>query len=187
MSNQTARRPTQIISQPTNEAVQAAARLLRIVRFRRQYILGTLAIAALLGTLYYLTAPRIYQGTASVLVTQTGGNVWNASTTPDGGHEAFIPTYVQLFDKAVVIDSALRQIAKLPPDLRIDFRSRPQDKWPTVLREHLTARSARRTNLIDGTYESQSPQAAKAVVRAVVEAFMAFVEKHHQNVSVEIA
>ena len=44
----------------------------------------------------------------------------------------------------------------------------------------------RHTSLIDVSYRSESPEAAKAIVRTVVDAFMDFVEEHHENVSVEI-
>jgi capsular exopolysaccharide synthesis family protein len=167
-------------------AIQAIIRFLSILRHRKQYVIGSLAVFGLLGALYYVTATRIYEGRATLFVTQTGSDVWNTSIAAEGGQNSLMPTCERLFNSAVVIDGALRRIAALPPQLRIDFAKFPRDKWDKVLRTKLNARAARQTNLIEVTYRSKSSEAATSVVDAVVESYLEFMDKNHRDVSVEI-
>ena len=186
MSNEMTQAPGNASPQADGEAVQALMRFWRVIRFRMQYILGALVVVALLGTLYYLTATHVYLGTASVLVTQSSPNVFNASAATNASQRSFIPTYVDLFEEAVVVDNVIKQIKKMPAEMQVDFEGEPDSEWPTVLRDNFEAENKRRTNLIEVSYGAQNPKAAKAIVRAMLDAFMDFVEKHHQNVSVEI-
>ena len=43
------------------DAIHAAMRFLRVMRYRKSYIVASLAVAGLLGALYYFTATRIYR------------------------------------------------------------------------------------------------------------------------------
>lgn len=167
-------------------AVHALFRFLRAARYRKKYIITALLVAGMLGALYYLTATRIYEGNATLLVTQTGGDVWNTRMSREGGSEALMPTYEKLFASDVVLAGALRQLQQLPPEARIDFAGKPQEEWCRTLRNNLSARATRNTNLLEITYRSKSPQAAQATVDAVVRSYLDFMEKNHRDVSFEI-
>src|SRR5690349_3154051 len=104
----------------TAEALHEVLRFLRVVRYRGAYVITALIVAGLLGTLYYATATRIYQANASVLVSQTGSDVWNASMTGEEGRDSFIPTYEKLFTSPTVLDAAVVKLAALPPEARVD-------------------------------------------------------------------
>jgi uncharacterized protein involved in exopolysaccharide biosynthesis len=171
---------------PRAEAMQRVMRFVRVVQFRRQYVLGALAVAALLGTVYFFTATRIYEGHAALLVTTTGPDVWTTATMAPSTRDSRMPTYERLFESAVVLEEALERIRQLPPQLQIDFASLPREKWSAALAKNLSARGVRNTEIIDVRYLSQSPEAARGVVDAVVQAYLEFMEKHHKDVSVEI-
>ncbi|MEO8497162.1 MAG: Wzz/FepE/Etk N-terminal domain-containing protein, partial [Planctomycetota bacterium] len=168
------------------DAVQAAIRFLRVIRHRKSYVLTSLAVASLLGGLYYLTATRIYRATAQLLITQSGSDVWNTSMSAGTQQDSLILTYERLFSSAVVIDGAIERLAKLPPDARVDVAAVPRDKWGDVLRENLSASVVRGTNILELGYQSKSPPAAEAVVGVIVDSYLDFMEKNHRDVSVEI-
>ncbi|MBC7354366.1 MAG: hypothetical protein H5U08_18575, partial [Thermogutta sp.] len=54
--------------------LHAIAQFLVAVRRRWQIMLGAFLAVALLGALYYATAPRIYSSKAELLILQTGDN-----------------------------------------------------------------------------------------------------------------
>jgi len=103
-----------------NDAVQAALRFLRVIRYRKSYIITSLVVASLMGGLYYFTATRIYQATAQLLITQSGADVWNTSMSAGSQQDSLILTYERLFTSAVVLDGAVQRLAQLAPEARID-------------------------------------------------------------------
>ncbi|MFV1968925.1 MAG: Wzz/FepE/Etk N-terminal domain-containing protein, partial [Pirellulaceae bacterium] len=90
-------------SPTTADAVQAAIRFLRVLRYRKAYVLAALLVAGLLGAIYYFTATRIYKASAQLLVTQSGSDTWNTSMTSDGARDTFIPTYVTLISSTTIL------------------------------------------------------------------------------------
>jgi succinoglycan biosynthesis transport protein ExoP len=170
----------------TTDALHAVFRFLRVLRYRKVYVMTAVLVAGLLGAVYYLTATRIYEATAALLVTQTGSEVWNTSMTANQSNEVLLPTYERLLSSDVVLEGALSQLQKLPPELRIDFVSLPKDECIAALRKKLSARAVRRTNLIELRYRSRSARAAEAVVGAVVRSYLDFMDKNHRDVTVEL-
>ena len=171
---------------PTSEAVRAVLRFLRVVRYRKSYLIVALTTAVLLGGVYYLTAARIYEAKASLLITQSSPDVWNGAASSEVGRHGLIPTYEQLFSSAVILNGATQRLARLPAALRVDFFSVPRDKWIDVLRANLVARSLRNTNIIELSCRSRDPAAGEAVVGAVVDSYLEFIERNHKDVSVEV-
>ncbi len=151
------------------ETIYFVLRFLRAVRYRKSILISTLAVACLLGGVYYITAQRIYSATASLLILQSGAEVWDTSMSNDGNRHDLIPTYVQLFSSSVVIEDAIRKLTTAPAEYRVDLVGQPKSRWADILRSNLTARGVRRTNVIEIEYRSQSPQAAQAAVSAIVQ------------------
>ncbi len=168
------------------DSILAVMRFLRVVWQRRIYVFSTLVVAGLLGSLYYFTANRIYQATAQLLILQTGPDMLSPAMTGATNREALIPTYERLFGSTVVLEGAIRELLKAPPQMRVDFASVPREKWLDVLRGNLSASALRRTNVIEVSYRSQDPKAAEAVVQAAVQSYLEFMERNHKNVSAEI-
>jgi len=165
--------------------VYALIRFLRVLRYRKRYVFAAVAVAGILGALYYFTATRIYEAKASLLVTRVGGLTTRTGLSSNSEH--MLPTYERILSSAVVVNGALSRLAKLSPDLRMDFADVPRDQWEKTLRDNLSAKAVRRTNMIELSYRSKSPEAATAVVQALVDSFLAFMEKHHKDVSIEVA
>ncbi len=171
---------------PHGDAMQHVMRFLRVIKYRKQYVAAAFGAAVLLGGFYFFTATRIYEASASLLITQTGPDVWSASTAAPTSRDNRLPTYERLIESAVVINGALMRIGQMPPQARVDFVGEPHEKWPEVLTDNLTANGMRNTDIIEIRYQSKSPEAAAAIVDAVVRSYLEFMEKHHKDVSVEI-
>jgi len=167
-------------------AVFAALQFGRIVRRRRGWLILALAVSGALGTLYYATAPRIYEARASVLVMEAGKDVWSARSSSDASRGSLIPTYEKLFSSEVVLAGALAELSEMPASVRIDLIGVPESQHQETLRNNLRAAGTRNTNVIELSYRSRSPQAAAATVDAVVQSYLNYMAQHHKNVSVEI-
>lgn len=169
------------------QAVQAIIRFLRVLRYHKEYLIVALLVAGLLGAFYYFTARRVYEATASLMVTQNGAEVLNTGQASGTSSDLIIPTYERLFTSAVVLDGALKQLRGMPSPARVDLAGVEPDSFMTKLRANLSASAVRRTNIIELKYRSKSPDAAEAVVSSVVDSYMDFIEKNHRKLSVEIA
>ena len=163
------------------DAVRAAMRFCRVLRHRKSYVILSLAIACLLGAYYYFTATRIYKASASILVSQTGSDAWSTAMASGGGVDTFLLTNEKLFSSAVVLEGAAKELAKLPSNMRVDLADVPRENWLDTLRSNLSAQVVRRTNVIELTCRSKSPEAATATVEAVVKSYMTFVDKDPQG------
>jgi len=168
------------------DSILAVMRFFRVVWHRRTYVVSALVVAGLLGALYYFTANRIYQATAQLLILQSGQEMLSPAMGGATNREALIPTYERLFSSTVVLEGAIQELLKSPPQMRVDFAGVPREKWAEGLRNRLTASAVRRTNVIEVSYRSREPKAAEAVVHAVVQSYLAFMERNHKNVSAEI-
>ncbi|MBL8848595.1 MAG: polysaccharide biosynthesis tyrosine autokinase [Planctomycetaceae bacterium] len=166
-------------------AVFAALQFLRILRRRKHWMLLSLAAAGIIGAIYYSSAVRIYQARASVLVTQTGPDVWSTSMAGESQRNSLIPTYERLFASDVVLENALQQINEMSAASRIDFAEVPPARHLETLRKSLRAAGVRNTNVIEVTYRSRSPRAAAAIVDAVVQSYLTYMAQGHKNISVE--
>jgi capsular exopolysaccharide synthesis family protein len=165
------------------QAVHQIVQFVRVVRYRKQVVLLTLAAAGLLAGLYYATATRRYEAKASLLILQTGVEVTNTSMQSEDRTQMLMPTYERLITSAVVLEAALGYIG---PEHRIDLEGLAQERWLDELRKNLTVSTTRRTNLIDVAYRSRSSETAVVVVNAVVRAYLEFMEKTHQGTAGEI-
>ncbi|MCE9554811.1 MAG: polysaccharide biosynthesis tyrosine autokinase [Planctomycetes bacterium] len=168
--------------QPMSQLIHGAARFLRIVWYRKQVLGVAAVVAALLGLLYYATAPRFYQADASVLILQVGD-----SSAPNVGVEStkndIMPTYQQLARSAVVLDDAIK---RLRPEHLVDFQNVPRNEWTKALNKGLSISGVRQTNILDVKYQSRDPVVAVEVVKALREAYFDFVERTYKHTAAEI-
>ncbi len=163
-------------------SIQAAVRFARIVLYRKEILIVALVISGLLGGLYYATATRIYQSKASLLVLQTG----NQLTTEMSGERTakdLMPTYTSLVSSEAVLSDA---VVLLDPEYRVDFAEAPKSEWTRILRGNLSVSAMRGTNIIEIAYRSRDLHAAAAVVDAVLNAYLQFMNNLHKNAAVEI-
>ena len=172
------------VDAPPN-AVFAALQFLRILRRRKQWLLVCVTAALVAGAVYYSTAERFYEARASVLVTQTGPDVWSTSMSSEAPRNSMIPTYERLFLSDVVLEAALRQINEMSAAIQVDFREASESRRLDALRNNLRAKSVRNTNVIEVRYRSRSPRAAAAIVDAVVQSYLTYMSQGHKNISIE--
>lgn len=168
------------------DVVRSLIRFLRALRFRSLYVITALVATILLGALYFATAPRIYQATASLMVLQSGSNAWDTSLGRDNVHQDLIPTFEKLFTKSVVLEGAVERLKQEPAEMRVDFGALPASNWRKILERNLSSKGVRNTNLIELDFRSRNPRAAETVLRAIMDSYLEFLEKTHKDVSVEI-
>jgi len=182
------REPTVVHSEPpggsTAHAVHAAMQFLMAVRYRKQVVFSTLLIAGLLAGLYYATATRYYGAAARVLMMGSGADGKTVSETVEGGRQTnLMLTFENLFGSAKVVEGALSQ---LTPEHRVDLAGAPETAWPAILQSNLRAAAIQGTNIIEVSYQSKDPEAAAAVVRAVVDSYRRFLDQTHRSTTAEV-
>ncbi|HID21490.1 MAG TPA: hypothetical protein EYP14_03710, partial [Planctomycetaceae bacterium] len=153
------------------------------VRLRKGVVVTTLLISSVLGALYYLTAPRLYDSDAQLLVLKASQDPLEDSLTIQQGVQNYMPTYRKILTSDKVLASA---IENLPKEHRIDLKGVPRENWIQKIRENTSVTSPSWTNLIDIRYRSLDPYAAAAVVDAIVRSYLAFMDKTHKNNTMEL-
>lgn len=174
--------PTAVGSQP--HLVHAAMRLFRVIRHRRINVISCLVAAGLLGALYYFTASQMYSARMSLMMMYQGSD--DALPGTDAYRRGMLPTYERLIYSSVVLERAAARLEQLSPEFRIDVERTARDKWVDVLRKNLSARAVRSTNFIEVTYYSRDHQSAVAVLDAIVQSYLDFIDQNQKNVATEI-
>ncbi len=166
--------------------IQTALRFLRLMRRRVGLVIASVVVTALYGGFYYCTTERVYQGKSTILITQTGPDVWNTALGASGGASSGLaPTCERLLTSDIVLEGAAQRIAELPADLRVDFNSCSYQDWTKVLRGGLSTKISGQTNLIEVNYISKAPAAARAIIDMINTSFVAFMDKNHRDSSLE--
>ncbi|WP_168205287.1 polysaccharide biosynthesis tyrosine autokinase [Bythopirellula goksoeyrii] len=166
---------------PAVDAVSAIARFLSLVRRRKQVVITSVVISGLLGMTYYLLATRKYASTAELLIIQQKQD----QLATVGDHESSedtMATHQKLIASPIVLQNAIK---RLPPKHRIDLVGEPTHKWVEKLSENLSARVTRKTNFINVSFRSKSPDAAAAVVRAIIHSYLQFVQEKDRGTAVD--
>jgi len=167
---------------PQAATLTRIVRFLHVVRIRKGLLCGAIFIAALLGGLYFATAPRLFESSARLYVLQTGSNVLEEGAETQGGVRENMANYQGVLTSDAVLEEVVQ---KLPAKHRIDLKDIPRSKWIKTLREQLGVSAPRRTNLIDVRYRSREPQAAAAIVNHVVDSYLKLMREIHKSTASE--
>ncbi len=175
--------PTIVRSEPVGDSashmVHALMKFAIAVRYRRNVVLTSLAVAGLLGAFYFATATRYYAATAEVFVRQTDPGTFSSSITTEGSRQqSLMPTFEGLFTRKRIIKGALQRLSR--EDL-VDVAGAPQENWPKILRKNLSAQVQHGTQFIEVTYRSRDPNAAVNVVNAIVQSYQDFLRETHKG------
>ena len=173
--------PTGLASPDVN-LMQEVLRFLRVLQRRKRLMILSLLITGALGALYFATTPRIYQSRASLLVQQNQPDTWS-KRAGDMMVKDLMDTYRNMLSSDVVLGEALKI---LPPESQVDLKDAPANKWPEILRRNLNVSVVRKTNNLEVTYRSKSPQAAAMVVDCIVTAYLKFMDKLHKSTASEM-
>lgn len=161
--------------------LQMIVRFLWTLRARKAVVIRCFGLCCLIGCVYYVTATRLYESDAKLLVLQMGNEALESG--PDRTRaKDMMPTYVEV----IVSDEVLsRTIAQLTDEQRIDLAGLPRHEWIAELRKRFRATVARETNVLNLSYRSKSPKASAAVLNAILTAYIGFMNKTHQGTSQE--
>ena len=173
---------TQVADRPASDFVFALFHWLRIARYRHKTIVVSLCVAGLLGAAYYVLAPRYYESAAKLLIIQRS-NDQLAMVGEQQSLDNTMATHQELITSPVVIQAALDQLL---PEHRIDLIKVPPQRWNEALADNLSATTSRKTNFLQVSYRSLSPEAAAGVVSAIVQSYLSFVEGTHKGTASDV-
>jgi uncharacterized protein involved in exopolysaccharide biosynthesis len=170
------------IAADSSELVHSLMRLWQVAQYRRKTILRAVCISAILGAAYFVFAPRYYDSTAKLWIAHR-----NQDQVASVGDAPVLDNTManqrELVISPVVVQKAIEHIL---PEHRLDFDDSPPSEWAKILTKGLSARTARKTNIIDIRYRSRSPEAASAVASAVIHSYLQFVDRTHKGSANEV-
>ena len=175
-------REVELQESTASDLIPVMMRFLHVVRRRKRVVFSVLYCFALVGGAYYFLAPRKYESSAKLLIVEQ--KLDHLSTV--GEHDATgntMATHRELVTSPVVIQQAIKL---LPKEYRVDLHGKPVKEWVNIIAGNLSARITRKTNIIDVSYRSSTPDAAAAVVRSVIQSYLDFVAKNHKGAAGEI-
>ncbi len=173
-------------SRSTTHIVHGLMQFAIAVRHRKGVVIAALFVTGLLGALYYFTATPRYDSGATLLVLQSGSETNSAEMKVQGGvGQGLMPTYEGLISRSDVIKGAIEQLRARPSDM-VDLADVPREKWVGVMQRNLSAKTVYGTNFIEIKYLSKDPEAAVAVVNAVVSSYLNKLDTMHRNTAREI-
>ncbi|MCO6047433.1 polysaccharide biosynthesis tyrosine autokinase [Aeoliella sp. ICT_H6.2] len=165
----------------TADVVHAVIRLYRTLCYRRHLVFGSMAVCAALGIAYYLTAPRYYGSVAELMISERKADELT-SMGEQVANENLMANQQKLLSSPVVIRNA---ISELPEQYLVDLASVPRRDWVEDLTSRLSVGTSRKGSSMEVRYRSRDPEAAAAVVSAIVDSYLAAVEYMHQGVADE--
>ena len=132
---------------------------MRTVRLRSGILLACLVVSSILGAVYYSTAPRIYQSSASLYVVKmdsvTEDHIQGASDPSRS-----MPTFRRLMSSEEVMQRAFEI---LPDRFKAGFEGMTEAEAAMMIQGSLAVSSEFNTNVLDLKYRSQDPKVAAAV------------------------
>ncbi len=170
------------IGADSSELVHSLLRLWQVAQYRRKTILRAVCASAIIGAAYFVFAPRYYDSTAKLWIVHR-----NQDQVASVGDEPVLDNTMANQREIVVSPVVVQQaIEYLLPEHRLDFQDSPPSEWARILAEGLSARTARKTNIIEIRYRSRSPEAASAVASAVIQSYLQFVDRTHKGSANEV-
>ena len=133
--------------------------------------------AAILGAVYFALAPRYYDSKAKLLIVQRNQDQV-ASVGDQPALDNTMATQREIVVSPVVIQEAIEQLL---PEHRIDFAGHAAVGMESRARQGLSATPRARRTSSKCSYRSRSPEAASAVVSAVIQSYLQFVDRTHKG------
>ncbi|WP_425398225.1 polysaccharide biosynthesis tyrosine autokinase [Aeoliella sp.] len=161
----------------TADVVHSVIRLYRTLSYRRHLVFGSVAVCAVLGIAYYMTAPRFYASVAELMISEQKADELT-SMGEQVANENLMANQQKLLSSPVVIRNA---IAQLPEQYLVDLANVPRRDWVANLTSRLSVGTSRKGSSMEVSYRSRDPEAAAAVVSSVVDSYLAAVEYMHQG------
>lgn len=162
----------------TMDVLAGATRFSRSLRARKGVLATFLFIAGVLGAAYFVTADRVYESEAEIMVLQTGGSLLDPNTGRPQSLEGIMPTY----ERSVSCDRVIKETIKLLPQEHLkDFKGVRHDFWIESFRKRLSVTTPRDTNNIQVAYRSSDPETAFVVVGNLLTAYLNFTDGYYRE------
>ncbi len=174
--------PYQDESESTLTAIRGVVRFLKLLQRRKQTVSVFVVVAFTLGTVYYALAPRQYQSTAKLMIRRQAPDQISTVGDPSSA-DTIMDSQRELVRSAKVVQAA---IETLPPQFRVDLADTSPREWVSKITERLSASTIRKTEHMQVSYRSCDPEAAAAVVAAVIESYIRFVEVSHRTGAADV-
>jgi succinoglycan biosynthesis transport protein ExoP len=159
--------------------------LLIVIRRRIRLICSCTGLALVLAAVYCVLTPRIYEATASMLVeynheglNKSGSDLLQQSRFDD------LTTQTKLIQSPLLVDRALAslQSSQMDPALA----NLDTDERRKAVTQGIQVSSPRGARLIHLAYRSPAPDAATAMVQALTDSYLKFVNETHRNSAREV-
>ena len=159
-------------------AIHQALRFLRIIWYRKSTMVATAIVVGLIGTWYAATATRYYESNASILIVRSGIDDSANSFGVNMAGQQLMPTHQQLIVSQPVLMGAIQYL----PDICFsEFAGVPQDSRYRVLARKVSTSVVRNTTVLRLQYSSTDAQIAVAVVKAIIQSYLDFVDQTHKG------
>jgi succinoglycan biosynthesis transport protein ExoP len=152
-----------------------------IVRRRPGLTIACLVISFMLGTLYYVSAPRTFESKAELLLMTKRYSISGNEESESPVYEKTMETHAEMVCQPLIVGRALvdYDLAALP--------SLAEEEDPVTaiidnLSAHLTNENA---TIIEVSYRSSIPEDAKEVVEAITTTYMAYLREENQETGKE--
>jgi len=164
--------------------VQVILRFLRVVYRHKGIVIVALAASCLLGGLYNVRAPTVYESRSSLLILQTGETgTWSTRMSNAARVQGLMETYKNMLQSQAVMEAALKT---LPPERLGNLKKVSPEHRAKVLVRNLNTSIVRGTAVLNLAYRSKDPEAAAAVLNSILSAYLDFVNRFHQDTSGEL-
>lgn len=170
-----------IVSSPN--AMQTLVRFLNLLRRRKNVLWCALLATFTAGLVYYAVAPRYYESVAKLMIIVQQGTDQVSTMSEQSNSDNVMASQRELVRSPKVIQAA---IESLDPEFQVDLVDEAPRNWVTSISERLSTSTVRKTNHMQVRYLSRQPEAAAAVVDAVIDSYLSFVEKTHQGAATKV-
>ena len=165
-------------SDSTRSALQGIVRFLRLL-VRRKQVVGLFLLATFaLGVAYYSVAPRYYASVAKLMISVQKTPDRVSSAAEQAGSDNVMASQRELIRSSKVVQAAIERLA---PEHRADLADTPPKHWVETVKSRLSTSTVRNTNHMAVNYQSRNPEAAAAVVTAVINSYLEFVAQMHRD------
>lgn len=170
----------QIVSTPS--AVHSVVHFLYLLRRRKPILFAVMAIALGLGGLYFVTAKRIYQAEAQMIVRHSQSDDESVSVSADRATQDQMATFQKLVTSSEILGRALDRLERLPPEIK---PRHSREEAIDILKRLVTPHTLRGTSIIEVDVQSESPASAYAIVDAVMASYIEYVDENHRSVAAD--
>lgn len=164
-------------------AIHQALRFLRLIWYHKSTMVMTAIAVGLIGIWYAATATRYYKSDASILIVRSGIDDSANSLGVNMAGQRLMPTHQQLIVSQPVLVGAIQYL----PDICLsEFAGVPRDSWYRILAQKVSTSVVRNTTVLSLQYTSTDPQIAVAVVKAIIQSYLDFVDHTHKGATEKI-